>query len=103
LLLVAAYPDRHFPDAAPDGPAADRRIQHVDVLLAKAALILRTTETELVDMSKNAVSGFMPSMSPFGPSATASTSAGTRQRGEHDFRLLADRLRAVGPDGPFAR
>src|SRR5216683_2535100 len=33
--------------------------------------------TELVDMSKKAVSGFMPSMRPFGPSATASTSAGT--------------------------
>src|SRR5215472_8383143 len=44
---------------------------------AKAALILRTIATELVDMSKKAVSGRMPSISPFGPSATCSTSAGT--------------------------
>src|ERR1700735_2059036 len=63
---------------------------------AKAALILRTTDTELVDMSKNAVSGFMPSMRPLGPSATASTSAGTGSEG--NTTLLAERLRAVGPD-----
>jgi hypothetical protein len=38
---------------------------------------LRTIATELVDMSKKAVSGRMPSISPFSPSATCSTSAGT--------------------------
>ena len=36
---------------------------------------MRTIVTELVDMSKKAVSGRMPSISPFGPSATCSTSA----------------------------
>jgi hypothetical protein len=40
-------------------------------------LILRTIATELVDMSKKAVSGRIPSINPFAPDATCSTSAGT--------------------------
>jgi hypothetical protein len=38
---------------------------------------LRTIATELVDMSKKATSGRMPSINPLAPSATCSTSAGT--------------------------
>jgi len=38
---------------------------------------LRTVATEFVDMSKKAVSGRMPSISPLAASATCSTSAGT--------------------------
>ena len=41
-----------------------------------SALILRTIAIELVDTLKKAVSGHMPSISPFGASATCSTTAG---------------------------
>jgi hypothetical protein len=52
-------------------------------------LILRTIATELVDMSKNAASRRMPSISPFGPGATRSTSAGTGSEVKDDFALRA--------------
>jgi hypothetical protein len=59
-LLVAADPDRHLATGRTGGAPADRRIEHVEVFSAKAVLILRTIATELVDMSKKAVSGRCP-------------------------------------------
>ena len=70
---------------------------------AKAALILRTTATELVDMSKNAVSGFIPSMSPLGPSATASTSAGTGSEVNTTSICSPSALGLSAQVAPFAR
>ena len=44
---------------------------------AKAACSVFTTLGELVERSKHAAPGFMPSSSPSGPIATASTSGGS--------------------------
>jgi len=43
----------------------------------------------------------MPSISPFGPSATRSTSAGTGSEVKDDFALRADLSRRIGPDRTF--
>ena len=64
---------------------------------------MRTTATELVDMSKNAVSGFMPSISPFGPSATASTSAGTGSEVNTTSACSASAFGLSAQIAPFAR
>jgi len=52
--------------------------------------ILRTVATELVDMSKKALSRRRPSISPFGPSATCSTSAGTGNVAHHGLALCVE-------------
>jgi hypothetical protein len=41
-------------------------------------------------MSKKAVSGRMPSISPFGPSATCSSSAGTGNVAHHGLALCVE-------------
>ena len=66
-------------------------------------MILRTIATELVDMSKNAVSGFMPSISPFGPSATASTSAGTGSEVNTTSDAAATCRGELAHSAPFAK
>ena len=62
---------------------------------------MRTVATELVDMSKKAVSGRMPSISPFGPERHLLDIGRHRQRGEDDLGLLADLLWRIGPDRAF--
>src|SRR5215472_14921603 len=70
---------------------------------AKAALILRTVATALVDMSKKAVSGRMPSISPFGPSATCSTSAGTGSDVKTTSLCAPTSRGELAQTAPFAR
>jgi hypothetical protein len=59
----------------------------------------RTVATELVDMSKKAVSGRMPSIRPFRHLLDIGRH---RQRGEDDLGWRADFLRRTGPDGSAA-
>ena len=76
-LLLAAGPDRHLAAGRSRGPAADRRVEHVKVFLGEGGVDLAPIATELVDISKKALSGRMPSINLFGPSAACSTSDGT--------------------------
>src|SRR5258708_5606051 len=54
-------------------------------------------------MSKNAVSGFMPAMRPFGPSATASTSAGTGREVNTTSEASATWRGELAQTAPLAR
>ena len=64
---------------------------------------MRTIATELVDMSKKAVSGRMPSISPFGPSATCSTSAGTGNEVKTISLCAPTSFGELTQTAPFAR
>ena len=64
---------------------------------------MRTIATELVDMSKNAVSGFMPSINQLGPSATASTSAGTGSEVKMTSEASATARGELAHSAPLAR
>jgi hypothetical protein len=64
---------------------------------------LRTIATELVDMSKKVVSGRIPSISPFAPSATDSTSAGTGSELKMISVCSATCFGELAQMAPFAR
>jgi hypothetical protein len=57
----------------------------------------------MVDMSKKAVSGRIPSISPFGPSATCSTSAGTGSEVKTISLCAPTSFGELTQTAPFAR
>jgi hypothetical protein len=97
-LLVAADPQRQPAGGGAARPAADRRVEHVDMLLGKAAVDLAHQGRRIGRQVEIGAAVLHAGEQAVCPERDLLDLGRAGQRGEDDLALLGERLRAVGPD-----
>jgi hypothetical protein len=102
-LLIAADPDRHFAAGRTARAAADRRIEHVEVLLGEDGVDLAHRRHRVGRHVEERGVGAHALDQSVGPERHLLDIGRHRQRGKNDLGLLADLLWRIGPDGTLGQ
>ena len=99
LLLVAADPDRHLAARGAPRPAADRRIQHIEVLLGEGGVDLAHDRDRIGRHVEERGIGLHPLDQAVGPQRHRLDIGRNGEGGENHLGCFGDLARRIGPDG----